>query len=1045
LFETGLALAPRLTGQELLALPVNQRRRAHTNSTYNSYTFYRALAQLGTDSPDGRFESGFHHAYGKVYDDAGQSSPPSFFRRPKLNLNYTNDLNGPQPASASVANFVSWRPLQWFTNAADRLLLSEFTNGLPVVRSSAIARQIQQDAKGYAPFGFPIYGRPTDANQLLSYQLFDGSYTNHTYDAQVHRLLQTAANIYEFSHAARSNLIGVADYGGANTRFNFELFAPHVYRPMVYQDYRTPGILRIAGFQEMTTTNALGLQPWITPEQALNEVSGKSGGRRGGTPEDALALNIYGLPWVVGAKKGLPSFSEAFWQTAMQVTRRLVVTKPTPASTLTAGRLPIGINGFNTFAQYRLNLTNTVGTEAWHSYNFRFPVPVTVTATNHHHFVLYAENDSGLATVVTNQFRSLSGRVTVTSWNPGQFFAPLATNLVHNYVYNPQTRTLLSQNITNAGLVSVTVPAPRLTLAVTNELVFAMSVPVNGVQRIIDVVTLRSTIYETNIFRYLGAQQGQGPIIIPGLGSTAGSGTLMPSFWFTNRVAAGYTLGVSNQLAASLGRFEVPQDLWRDARGAAVRVEDVRLSTNGLNFFLYGTYPAGLNPRDPQAELLRQQYGGLTAQVGFNPSPTIFLTDRRQANDPLVHYTADDLQPGYMLLTTPAQYSEAEMPEGRVLGNGRIVARNGTLLGSVAPLSFTTNVVANHLGGTVAQKRVWGHSPWGTNGYFGTFAPPPLNDPTSTAFDLAFKDPQLTSLDQLRVLSQPTNFTAINPKIEHYPLPNIGWLGRVHRGTPWQTLFLKSRAAPIQPMISRYQGAKGWAAWSGNAATHPVTDWKFMDLFTTAVNDNAARGLLAVTQTNEAAWSALLSSVPVLDNRTTTTDPQPFILRPDSPEVREILTGYTNAATGLIVPGLLSVVNSTNALGLGFPVQRIAPDGTFTNLGSVLSVPTLSDRAPFLSEDVTAASYTDEVVERLPQQVLSLLRADEPMVAIYAFGQSLKPAPNSFFLRPGPYYGMVTNYAVTGEFVTKSVLRVDGPPNQPSTTVEDYQILYQNP
>jgi hypothetical protein len=38
------------------------------------------------------------------------------------------------------------------------------------------------------------------------------------------------------------------------------------------------------------------------------------------------------------------------------------------------------------------------------------------------------------------------------------------------------------------------------------------------------------------------------------------------------------------------------------------------------------------------------------------------------------------------------------------------------------------------------------------------------------------------------------------------------------------------------------------------------------DIFTTALNDNAARGLLSVNQTNLAAWSAVLSAVTVVSN-----------------------------------------------------------------------------------------------------------------------------------------------------------------------------------
>src|SRR5947207_4200708 len=51
-------------------------------------------------------------------------------------------------------------------------------------------------------------------------------------------------------------------------------------------------------------------------------------------------------------------------------------------------------------------------------------------------------------------------------------------------------------------------------------------------------------------------------------------------------------------------------------------------------------------------------------------------------------------------------------------------------------------------------------------------------------------------------------------------------------------------------------------------ATHPTNDWKFLDLFTTALHPNATRGLHSVNQTNVAAWSAVLSGIRV----TTMTD-----------------------------------------------------------------------------------------------------------------------------------------------------------------------------
>ena len=40
------------------------------------------------------------------------------------------------------------------------------------------------------------------------------------------------------------------------------------------------------------------------------------------------------------------------------------------------------------------------------------------------------------------------------------------------------------------------------------------------------------------------------------------------------------------------------------------------------------------------------------------------------------------------------------------------------------------------------------------------------------------------------------------------------------------------------------------------------------DLFTAVPNDNAARGLLSVNQTNDAAWAAVLAGVIALTNNT---------------------------------------------------------------------------------------------------------------------------------------------------------------------------------
>ena len=40
-----------------------------------------------------------------------------------------------------------------------------------------------------------------------------------------------------------------------------------------------------------------------------------------------LHINIHGVPWIVGAKKGLPNFNEYSVETIVQVSRRLEVDK----------------------------------------------------------------------------------------------------------------------------------------------------------------------------------------------------------------------------------------------------------------------------------------------------------------------------------------------------------------------------------------------------------------------------------------------------------------------------------------------------------------------------------------------------------------------------------------------------------------------------------------------------------------------------------------------------------------------------------------------
>jgi hypothetical protein len=57
------------------------------------------------------------------------------------------------------------------------------------------------------------------------------------------------------------------------------------------------------------------------------------------------------------------------------------------------------------------------------------------------------------------------------------------------------------------------------------------------------------------------------------------------------------------------------------------------------------------------------------------------------------------------------------------------------------------------------------------------------------------------------------------------------------------------------------------------------------------------------------------------------------------------------------------------------------------------------------------------------------LKCDEtPRMVIYSFGQTLRPATRSR-VTSGPFFGLVTNYQITAEVATRTVVRFDGVPH----------------
>jgi len=936
-------------------------------STYDQNTFYRLLGSLGTDTGDGRYESGTNMA-------------GLFYRRAKLNLNYApdGDVNQDLATSADVRTFRDWTPIQWYTNAVHRLFLSEFTNGLPDAALLASPRTF------HLGHGLPVHGT----------NVVRGVTNIYRWDARVHRLAQVAANLYDATH-----------YHSAARPGNPRDEVPSVFRPILYRQV-TNGlpVVRLAGFVEVTSSVALS-RPWIDLDDPIQQARLSTSPDPDEIVAAGLDFNAFNIPWVVGAKKGLPNFQEGFWQSRLQVTRRLRVVKAqaTDALSVTNAR-PWEDARFGTEAQYRFDFANTLGMEAWNSYSISNRTGVTMIATNYFDFAIRDENDAFNARprVFTNGFRRASAVIPAGQWRAGQYLAPLNSLIATNFVYDHVRRLLFPAGETNGGYVPATAPAPRLTVAFTNRLVYALVDQASG--RVLDVVNIKSVLYETNVLSMFGR---------PG-GRSAGAVSMF-RFWETNQYAANtiVTRGVGFQLDASMGLnqngsvLNLPQDLWRDAPGQRPNDSQVESEKDGMYYFLFR------KPRRAGLQITPQflaRFGGRVSQAGYTPSPVLLLTDRRQANDPLVHYTADDLAPGQAVFTSPEGLVEVPLPDGSRLRPGP-----GARVGSEEQF-FT-----NHLG--PRTKVVSAYAPWGVNPTLGTAVDVGTSDANSTAFDVAYKDPLVRNSDAWNF---PTN-----------KFPSIGWLGRVHRGTPWQTLYLKARRPEVgtQRLLDRYLGQKSWAGWAGHPFTRPENDWAILDLFTTAANENAAKGLLSVNQTNAAAWSAVLSAVPVLTN-----DPanaavlQRLFIEPASAQMKSIVESINGSRTNF--PGgyfpRMGHVLSANALSVG----------SYTNENGVVFDQFSPYIRPF-NATTDPAQIPDEVLEMIPQQTLSLLRTDEPRVVIYAYGQSLKPAPNSIVTRPGVFYGLCTNYVVTGEFATRTVVRFDGAPRsgQLKPVVEDHRVL----
>ncbi|MGA3265427.1 MAG: hypothetical protein ABSE16_01240 [Verrucomicrobiota bacterium] len=972
---------------------------SNTVATYDRYTFSRLADELGSDTTP----------------EAG-----------KLNVNYSNAVvtyavpssSGagiftalPSPTSFTIVpnaetNFAPWRPIDFFSAAANgmlRLYTSNWFQGLSsdyFTNYSTVTSLIYRDPSNYLA---TYYGLQTN---YFSYIDAQGNYISNSptgvgltlpflgltnqvpafgvtnipvwvngqfcYTPAVNRLLQLAANMYD-----------------ATTNYYY----PHVFRPLFSRDTNGYGAdLFISGYVEVTNVSGPGDLRLSTPVNVWDLAN------QGGQILNA-GVNVYGVPWIIGAKKGFPNFNEFFMESAYQLERTMLVTR-----TSTNALYNNNPNDFSFYPMYDMMLTNSFGMECWNSYRSNFTDSLTVyitdaltmTLTNNLGF----SASTGMTNTVATPLNPNSGNYWpgynpagnplmapysfITNFPDAFGFGAFPTNFgaipPATYRFNtppdaelpgyvgPYLSTDLNlpyeTNIALAGFGPY--PSPHWGLVMTNNVRLVMLDPspdaTGGPYHVIDYVQLG------------------GPYSIRDLTAEiqAGYDTLVHPYyddqWDTN-VPVGHAMptGMRNQFIVSSGQAGYIASDWGNQTEQMVydQLNDFAAFLNGvgaadLTFQGYVPHPGQVGIYATTNQM----------QMPYTPSALVVQDIDWQANDPLVHYTPSDL-----------------------------LYTNGT--GDFLQLHFPGNL------GLLNQR----YTPWGGNPAFGA----DINQ-----YNLQVKDPLVTCSDDWNF---PTN-----------KFPTVGWLGRVHRGTPWQTVYLKS---------SDVIGGNGligtnlWVNWTSDENAYdavnsaPKKDWLLFDLFSSTIDDDATRGQLSVNVGADnpdplgslAAWSALFSGVMVLSNDA-----------PDnavSGQTASTMTNYTAypispagpagaySPLGQLVEGIYNIrTNFTN------------PDGTrgvFEHPGYLLSVPQLTVASPFLhwqnnGQNDTAQQQqgiSDEMYEWLPQQVMGLVRVGTPRYVVYCYGQALKPADNSLVTSTA-YFGMCTNYEVVAESAQRVVLRVDG-------------------
>lgn len=692
-------------------------------------------------------------------------------------------------------------------------------------------------------------------------------YPTNQYTPAVHRLLQVTANLYDAINPT-------------NDAFGP---LPTVFRPR----FKTEGgAVFIEGYEEVASFNPFELSPQPLDLSFTNAVAY--------VKSNSL---IFGVPFVIGARKGLPNFNEFASESVVQITRKLELRKTGPGG----GNL---INQTN--QMFIIGISNGFGAEFWNSYTSNYTRPVEVAVINFS--LLQLTNDFGFVLrsnlTASGQIFIPSGATSVWSrWTrntsvDASFLVPLRSNhiVIPDSAYSQVTHTFkpLPAEFEPTPATPVVFPLPRWGLTITNRVV--AFIRDSATSRLLDYVQLSSMTSHRDLTAEMAADKhAQG----------------FDGLWATNSPDGMHLsdrFGVINQIQISRGEFTSGLNEWQShgfnqPAGATKDQEIARFRAffTPDNRATYNGFP-GVNTN-------------LTALSPFTPTWKQSMPMIWQANDPLIHYTTRDME-----------YLE----------------RSGMSVQWVPP-SKTNFSTLNNLGRVNERYRPWGGNPFATGG--GSSIESDLN-----AYNHAFKDPLVRSANNW-------DFP------EGEPL-SLALLRRVHRGTPWQTIYLKA---------SMVTNSLEWRKWTGSRDASnaeqsvPTRDWKIAALITSLINTNHPRALLSVNERDPNAWLAVLDGIVALTNSATAEMLDNFQTQFDP------ITLTSNSPQAALLAGSIQAFRDAR------PNQR------FNSLDEFLAVAALTDASPVLNHGVMdefghnrrhELSISDEAYERIPVQLLSRLRPD---------------------------------------------------------------------